>query len=145
MAAARKSDSIKQDAHQMLKLLDSPSGVDYAFVYKSQAVEQNLQIVELPKEINLSDTQLADLYGKVKLPAPVNRTGAPIAFSTTLLKKAVNPAGALDFLAFALGPQGRALLRGNRAVAAFTIIHPPLVDHSDKLPPELKRTMNDER
>lgn len=144
MAAARKSDSIKQDAHQMLKLIDSPSGVDYAFVYKSQAVEQNLQMVELPAAINLSDPKLADDYAKVKLPPPVNRTGAPIAFSATVLKKSVNRAEALGFLRFALGPEGRALLRGNRAAAAFNVIHPPMVDNPDKVPDELKRVLSDE-
>jgi len=143
MAAARTADSIKSDAHQMLNLLDSPSGIDYCFVYRNQAVEQNLQFVELPAEINLSDPALGELYGKVSVPPPVNRTGAPIAFSVTLLKKAVNPGDALEFLQFALGPQGRALLRGNRAVAAFHVIHPPLVDHPEKVPAELQKVFSE--
>jgi len=137
LAAARTPDSIKIDAHQMLKLVDSPSGIDYAFVYKSQAVEQNLQIVELPREINLSDNTLADLYAKVSLAPPLSRSGAPIAFSATLLKKAPHRQEAMDFLQFMMGPRGRALLRGNQAAAAFNVVHPAIVDHPEKVPAEL--------
>ena len=143
LAAARTADSIKSDAHQMLNLVDSPSGIDYCFVYKNQAVEQNLQMVELPREINLSDPALGELYGKVKLPPPISRTGAPIAFSVTLLKKASHPQEALAFLAFALGPKGRALLKGGGAVAAFNVIHPPQVDHADKLPAEMQKVFGE--
>jgi len=142
MATARTADSIKSDAHQMLNLLDTPSGIDYCFVYRNQAVEQNLQFVELPAAINLSDPALGEFYAKVSLPPPVSRTGAPIAFSATLLKRAPAPGEALAFLQFALGPRGRALLRGNRAIAAFHVIHPPLVDHPEKVPSELQKVFS---
>jgi len=145
LAAARTAESIKSDAHIMLNLIDSPSGIDYCFVYKNQAVEQNLKIVELPKEINLSDPSLADFYGKVSLPEPINRTGAPIAFSLALLKKAREPEEAIRFLSYVLGPDGRAILRGNKAVASFNVVHPPIVDNPDKVPESLKKAMFDRK
>jgi molybdate/tungstate transport system substrate-binding protein len=141
LKAARTQDSIKSDAHQMLNLIDSPSGIDYAFVYMNQAVEQNLKMVRLPKEINLSDPALAEFYSKAHITEPIEKTGAPIAFSLTLLKKAPQREEAIEFLKFALGERGRALLRGDRAVAAFNVTHPPLVDNPDKVPPGLAEVM----
>jgi len=145
LAAARTPESIKSDTHIMLNLVDSSAGMDYCFVYKNQAVEQNLKIVELPKEINLSDPDLGDFYGRASLPEPINRTGAPIAFSLTLLKKAREPEEAVKFLSYMLGPDGRKVLRGNKAMASFNIVHPPIVDHPNKVPAALKAVMFDEK
>ena len=141
LKAARTEDSIKPDAHQMLNLIDSRSGIDYGFVYMNQAVEQNMKIVRLPKEINLSDPALAELYSKVRITEPIDKTGAPIAFSMTLLKQAPQREEALKFLKFVLGERGRALLRSDRAVAAFNVMHPPLVDIPGKVPPGLAEVM----
>lgn len=141
LKAARTEDSIKPDAHQMLNLVESSSGIDYCFVYMNQAVEQNMKIVRLPKEINLSDPALAELYSKVRITEPIDKTGAPIAFSLTLLRKAPQREEAVEFLKFVLGKRGRTLLRGERAVAAFNVMHPPLVDNPAKVPPELVEAM----
>ena len=141
LKAARTADSIKSDAHQMLNLVDSPSGIDYCFVYMNQAVEQNLKMVRLPKEINLSDPTLAEFYSRAHITEPIDKTGAPIAFSLTLLKKAPEREEAVEFLKFFLGKRGRALLRGDRAVAAFNVMHPPLVDSPGKVPPDLAEVM----
>lgn len=138
LEAARTPDSIRSDAHQMLHMIESPSGIDYCFVYKNQAVEQNLQIVRLPREINLGDPALGEHYAKAKLPPPVNRTGAPIAFAVTLLKKSANREAATKFLSCLLGPEGRKTLRGSRAVAAFNVISPPIVDQPESVPAEIR-------
>ena len=142
LMAARTDESIKHDAHMMLNLISSPSGIDYCFVYKNQVVEQNLKLVTLPDEINLSNPELAELYGKARITDPVDVTGSPISFSLTLLKKAPEPDEAVKFLKFFLGPEGRKLLKGNRAEAAFNVLHPPRVDDRNNMPLELRKAID---
>ena len=43
----------RADAQQLLHLVESVGGVDYAFVYRSQALQHNLPFQRLPPQINL--------------------------------------------------------------------------------------------
>lgn len=101
----------------LLALLETGS-VDYAMVYRSTAIQQGFRFVELPKEINLSDAKLWELYSRVKVevagPHPddlVMEVGRPITYGVTIPKNAPHAAAAQNFAAFMLDPdRGTAII-----------------------------------
>ncbi len=60
--------------------------------------------------------------------------GAPIAYAVTIPSTARNAAQAARFIAFLLGPRGRAILAADYQPA----VSPALVDHYDRLPAALR-------
>ena len=49
---------------QLLTLLEAGQ-IDYAFMYKSLAIQHGLEFVELPPAVDMSSAELADDYRKV--------------------------------------------------------------------------------
>ncbi|MDD1696295.1 MAG: tungstate ABC transporter substrate-binding protein WtpA [Methanoregula sp.] len=80
-------------------------GIDYAFEYQSVAEGHNLRWVSLPPEIDLSSTDFADEYGKVRVilgfqrfsAIGQDRTGQPIVYAVTIPNSAPNPRLAQEF------------------------------------------------
>lgn len=96
----------------LLALLDSRS-IDYIFIYKSIAIQHGLRYLELPPEINLGDSSLAELYASVSVKVrgskpgdSLTMTGTPMIYSLTIPKSAPNPALARKFSDFLLSPEG---------------------------------------
>ena len=87
-------------------------GIDYAFEYKSVAVQHNLKFVDLPPQIDLSDEEYADFYGKVSVKTADGKVqrGKPIIYGITIPKNAPNPSLARSFVAFVLSEEGRKTL-----------------------------------
>ena len=102
--------------------------------------------------------RLADIHGRKRFYAigMIVFTSASLlaalVFSTPILLAARILQGLGSAMSFATGTaivisvfppgeRGRALLRGDRAVAAFNVTHPPLVDNPDKVPPGLAEVM----
>ena len=87
-------------------------GIDYAFEYRSVAVQHNLKFVDLPPQIDLSDEEYADFYGKVSVKTADGKVqrGKPIVYGITILKNAPNPSLARSFVAFVLSEEGRKTL-----------------------------------
>ncbi len=109
-------------------------GLDYAFEYRSVAVQHNLAFVDLPEQIDLSKVEYADFYKKVKLET-VDRntkTGKPIVYGITVPKNAQNPELGLEFVRFVIGDAGQEIFadRGQTPIV-------PAVG-SGNLPEELK-------
>ncbi len=107
----------RTDAQQLLHLLESPGGVDYAFVYRSQAEQHNLACLILPAEINLGDPAHQSTYRTVQVDLDVEtgggrlmRRGDTIVYALTIPRGAARPDLAATFIAFLLGPEGRAIL-----------------------------------
>ncbi|MHC1635092.1 MAG: tungstate ABC transporter substrate-binding protein WtpA, partial [Candidatus Methanospirareceae archaeon] len=61
-----KKINIRPKSVELLALLEA-GGVDYAFEYRSVAVQHGLSFVDLPPQIDLSKEDYADIYKKVKL------------------------------------------------------------------------------
>lgn len=132
--------NIRPKSVELIALLQS-GDLDYAFEYRSVAQQHNLQFVELPAEINLSDFGLADRYAQAEVEVsgkePGTTTilaGAPIAYGVTIPKNAPNPDLAIAFLEFLLGPQGQAIMEN----CGQPPIVPALASDPDKLPQGLR-------
>ncbi|RLG41335.1 MAG: tungstate ABC transporter substrate-binding protein WtpA [Thermoproteota archaeon] len=100
---------VRSKSVELISLLEAGS-LDYAFEYKSVAVQHNLRYVDLPSQIDLSspDDKMASIYSKavVHIFADSDKekklVGAPIAYGLTIPKVAENKEGALKFVRFIL-------------------------------------------
>jgi len=116
-AKCGKPDDRKSDAQQLLQLVESAGGVDYAFVYRSQALQHNLPFLRLPTEINLSDVRHVDLYRQAEIELPGKKRGTTfkkrgdaIVFAVTIPRSVRHADAAARFVGFLLSPQGRSVL-----------------------------------
>ena len=108
----KKNQFIRPKEVDLLALLESGS-VDYIFLYKSVAIQHNLQYVALPDSINLSNQELAQHYASVGIYVRGQRPsdslymeGAPMVYSFAVLKDAPNPKAAQAFADFITDSQG---------------------------------------
>jgi molybdate/tungstate transport system substrate-binding protein len=126
---------------QLIALLES-GDLDYAFEYESVIQQHGLKMVPLPDELNLGAEAYADQYSQVQVRLDFQRfatvkpefNGEVIGYGVTIPTNAPHPKQAQEFLAFLLGPEGRAVLEANHQ----PLIAPPEVDRYDALPEPLK-------
>jgi len=126
---------------QLLALLES-GDVDYAFEYESVIRQHNLELIQLPPELNLGDPAFAESYGKVKVKLDFQRfasvkpefKGEQIGYGITIPVTSPQPAAAAQYIAFLLGPEGRAVM----AAAAHPLLEPVTADGYANLPEALK-------
>jgi len=109
-------ENIRPKAVELIALLQS-GDMDYAFEYRSVAVQHNLRFVELPDEINLSRAEYADFYAQAEVTVSgkgpgttITKTGKPIIYGLTIPKDAPHPGLAAEFVGFVLGPIGQEIL-----------------------------------
>jgi len=133
--------NIRPKAVELIALLES-GDMDYAFEYRSVAVQHGLAFVELPPELNLGYPEYAGFYAQAKVEiagrAPgeaMEVRGAPTVYGLTIPYCAPHPELAAQFVAFILGPEGQRILEGCG--------QPPLVPAVasagwESLPPPLK-------
>ncbi len=103
---------------QLLALLES-NDVDYTFDYKSVVIQHNLKYLELPPEINLGESALADSYGKVVVKLDFRRfktvepvfEGLPIGYGLTIANNSKHKQEAIRFLQFVLGQDGQRIFK----------------------------------
>ena len=108
----------RTDSQQLLRLVESAGGIDYAFVYRSQALQHNQPFLRLPPQINLGDADHVASYRRVAIELPgrksgsrIEKRGDAIVFALTIPKDAARPQLAEQFVAFMLSPAGRAVLK----------------------------------
>jgi len=124
---------IRPKSVELVALVEE-GGLDYAFEYRSVAVQHNLAFVDLPEQIDLSKVEFADFYKKVKLETVDRKikTGKPIVYGITVPKNAPNQELGLEFVKFVIGDAGQKIF----ADMGQSPIVPP--EGSDNLPEELK-------
>lgn len=106
---------------QLVALLQS-GDLDYAFEYESVIRQHGLEMVPLPDVINLGSEELAETYARVEVRVDMRRfatvepvfRGEPIEYAITVPSSAPHPEEASLFIAFLLGPEGRALMASHR-------------------------------
>nr|WP_142934433.1 tungstate ABC transporter substrate-binding protein WtpA [Balnearium lithotrophicum] len=105
---------IRPKAVALLGLLESGT-IDYAFEYKSVALQHKLKFVELPPEINLSSIKFKDFYSKVyvKLANGKLIKGKPIVYGITTVLGAPHPKEAKLWEDFIISGKGAEILRRN--------------------------------
>ena len=105
---------IRHKSVDLIALLEAGT-LDYAFEYKSVAIQHGLNFVSFPKEINLASPDLADLYSKVHVHIFAGSgkesvlSGAPIVYGVTILDNAPNRKAAISFIKFLLSSTGKSI------------------------------------
>jgi len=107
---------LRSSGIMLIPLLESGT-VDYCFIYKSMAIQQNFSYVELPNEINMGDKSQESYYSRVTVQyqhqrfATVNldRTGSTIYYGLTIPDNAPNAALAEVFIKFLVNGTGRGI------------------------------------
>ena len=125
---------------ELLALLES-GDLDYAFEYGSVIRQHNLQMIDLPDEINLGSAEHAQDYSNVVIKLDFRRfasvkpvfKGEPIGYGVTIPSNALQPELARRFIEFILGPQGRQIMQQNYQ----PVLDPLQCDGAANMPPEL--------
>ena len=88
--------------------------IDYAWNYKSVALQQNFSYIALPPQINLSDPAYDNLYNTVNVTSAGEQVnGSVIEYCITIPNNAPNPDLAAQFVQFVLGPTGSKIMADN--------------------------------
>ena len=129
---------IRPKSVELIALLESGE-LDYAFEYRSVAVQHNLSYVELPPEINLGYWDKADIYAKVNVTLSDGTTivGQPILYGITIPKNAPHADLAVKFIQLLLSEAGQEVFEN----AGQPPIYPALTNNVTKVPPELQNNV----
>ncbi|MCD6409687.1 MAG: tungstate ABC transporter substrate-binding protein WtpA [Candidatus Verstraetearchaeota archaeon] len=109
---------IRSKSVELLALLEE-GVIDYAFEYKSVAVQHNLKYVELPPAIHLGDPSYEDFYKQVliKINAGTDKekviVALPIIYGITMPKNAPHKDLALEFIKLVLSDEGKVIFMKN--------------------------------
>jgi molybdate/tungstate transport system substrate-binding protein len=104
----------------MIALLESHA-IDYMFIYSSVAKQHQLEIIELPDEINLSNPAFKDFYASASIELSgksrdekIVQKGEPMLYGISILNNAPNRVLAERFLKYLLNPEkGMKILEQN--------------------------------
>jgi len=127
----------------LLALLETGS-VDYIFIYRSVAVQHQLDYVQLPDSVNLGHPELNGFYNEAVVEIPGKRpgeklklTGEAIVYSLTIPDNALNPDLAMQFVNFMIGETGGRII----SQLGQNMITPPACDNFDILPESIRKTI----
>ncbi len=133
-------ENVRPKSVELIALLES-GDMDYAWEYRSVAVQHGMKFVELPDEINLSLVEQADFYGQATVEiagkepgTTMTMVGKPIVYGVTIPQDAPSPELALEFVKFLLGPDGQAIMEAQGQPP----IVPPVAGDVDAVPDELE-------
>jgi molybdate/tungstate transport system substrate-binding protein len=133
-------ENIRPKSVELVNLLES-GDIDYAYEYISVAMQHNLQYIEFPPEIDLSDITFEDFYAQSSVEVPgsepgttITLNGAPIVYGVTIPTNTENLDLAIAFMEYLLGDKGQAVMNRNGQPA----IAPALADYLSKMPSELQ-------
>jgi molybdate/tungstate transport system substrate-binding protein len=148
---ARPSGSeevVRSKSVELIHLLDSED-LDYAFEYRSVAVQHGLDFVEFDDHINLSKTGqevegIEDFYSQASIeivadagppPTYAEQKGKPIVYGITITSHAESSDLAAEFIELLLSDKGKEIVEDKYGQPC---IRPPLCDNPDRLPEGLQ-------
>ena len=110
LLSSRPLKNIRPKSVELIVLLQT-GDMDYAWEYRSVAVQHKLNFLQLPEKIKLGSADDNDFYKQAvveisgkKPGTQTKKTGRAVTYGVTLLRKAKNRAAALAFLNFVLDP-----------------------------------------
>jgi len=126
---------------QLVALLES-GDLDYSFEYESVIRQHGLEMVRLPDEENLGAQEQETAYARVQVNLDFRRfatvkpsfRGEQIGYGITIPSNAPHPEEAAEFIAFLLGPEGRAVMEANQ----HPLFDQPLADGFEHVPAALQ-------
>ncbi|MEA2040228.1 MAG: tungstate ABC transporter substrate-binding protein WtpA [Thermodesulfobacteriota bacterium] len=108
----RPKENIRPKSVQLVALLQT-GNMDYAWEYRSVAVQHGLKFVELPDQINLGNYKFDNFYKQAvveltgkKPGTTIKKKGKSCTYGVTLIKDAPNREAAIAFLEYMLNPEG---------------------------------------
>ncbi len=109
--------------------------IDYLAIYRSDALQHHLKLIDLPAEIDLSDPAHAAFYATgVAHTGNGDLAGKPIVYAITIPKGAPHADLAAKYIAMLLGPEGRKIL----AERGFGTFSPAYAVGEERMPAELR-------
>ncbi len=137
---ASPPENIRPKETDLIPLLQT-GDLDYAFNYFSVAIQHDLEYIQLPDEINLSDPAFVDLYLQTEVQLVGNepgqlitRRGEAIIYGVTIPASAPSPVLAEEFLIFLFSAEGRNILEEQGQL----VLVPPLSSQAGILPAGIK-------
>lgn len=119
--------------------------MDYAWEYRSVAVQHGLNYITLPDEINLGNYQMNDFYKQAtvevsgkKPGTTITRTGQSITYGITIVDAAPNKPAAEAFLAYMLDPEGGLKILAEMGQPPFVPARVPTAEMHALLPESLQ-------
>lgn len=110
--------------------------IDYAFEYRSVAVQHGFEFVELPDEINLTSIDYENIYKQVKVRLVNEKmlTAKPIVYGITIPKDAPNENLAIEFITLLITEYGQEVFEN----CGQPPIAPAVASDVDRLPENLQ-------
>ena len=112
LIANRPKANVRPKSVELVSLLKT-GHMDYAWEYRSVAVQHGLKFLELDDHINLGNYAYDGFYRQAKVKVTgkkpgtwITRTGKSCTYGITMVKDAPNPSGAELFMAYLLDPEG---------------------------------------
>ena len=112
LLANRPEANVRPKSVELVSLLKT-GHMDYAWEYRSVAVQHGLNFLELDDHINLGNYAYDDYYRQAQVKVTgkkpgswITRTGKSCTYGITMVKDGPNPDGAALFMAYLLDPEG---------------------------------------
>jgi molybdate/tungstate transport system substrate-binding protein len=138
-------ENIRPKEVELVVLLQT-GNMDYAWEYRSVAVQHELRFVELPDQINLGNYRYDDFYGKAvveltgkKPGSTIKKKGKSCTYGITLLKNAPNREAAITFLEYLLDPEGGLKILKEMGQPPFIPCRVPTQKMKNELPKPLQK------
>ena len=136
--------AVRPKAIDLIAMVES-GVMDYAFEYRSVAVQHNLKYVTFPDNINLKDPAYRDFYATAEVEragktpgSTIITKGEPVVYGCTIPLGGEKKDLALTFLEFALSPEGGLKILEEMGQG---IVGPQTATPEDDLPEALKPLM----
>lgn len=140
LLANRPQANVRPKAVELITLLQN-GDMDYAWEYRSVAVQHGLKFITLDDHINLGNYQLDDFYKQAKVQVTgkkpgtfLTRTGQSVTYGVTLINDAPNKEAAEAFLAYLLDPNGGLKILEEMGQPPFVPARVPTAAMQAKLP-----------
>ena len=140
----RPRENIRPKSVELIVLLQT-GNMDYAWEYRSVAVQHELKFVELPDHINLGNYRYDDFYRQAVVEVTgeepgitIKKKGKSCTYGVTLLKDAPNREAAIFFLRYMLDPQGGLKILQEMGQPPFIPSRVPTAEMKALLPAELQ-------
>ena len=144
LVANRPEENIRPKSVDLISLLQT-GNMDYAWEYRSVAVQHGLRYITLPDEINLGNYMFDSLYAtatvKVTGKEPdtwMEISGQSVTYGITMVKTAPNPDAAIRFLQYLLDAEGGLEVLKEMGQPPFIPARVPDERMKTKLPDELR-------
>ena len=144
LIANRPKENVRPKSVELVVLLQT-GNMDYAWEYRSVAVQHGLKFVELPDQINLGDYKYDDFYRQAvveltgkKPGTTIKKKGKSCTYGVTLLKDAPDPKAAITFLEYLLNPEGGLKILDEMGQPPFIPCRVPTAGMKALLPVELQ-------